>query len=44
MYPQPSWKFALKVSIVGLSLVVATYSLVWVLLSTLRLFVEGIYP
>jgi hypothetical protein len=41
--PQSPWKFVLKVSAVGLSLVVATYSLVWLLLSTLRLFVEGIY-
>ena len=42
--PQISWKLIAKVSAVGLSIVLATYSLVWLLLSTLRLFVEGIYP
>lgn len=44
IHPQSSLKLVLKVSAVGLSLIAATYSLVWLLLSTLRLFVEGIYP
>lgn len=43
MNPQSVWKLALKVSAVGVSIVLATYTLVWLLLSILRLFVEGIY-
>lgn len=43
MNPQSAWKLALKVSALGVSLVLATYSLVWLLLSILRIFVEGVY-
>jgi len=41
---QPGWKIAVKISALGLSLVFITYGLVWILLSTLQLFVEGIMP
>lgn len=41
--PQPVWKLAVKISALGLSLVCITYGLVWLILSTLRLFIEGIY-
>ncbi|MBX9784938.1 MAG: hypothetical protein K2X48_16730 [Chitinophagaceae bacterium] len=42
--PASAWKMVLKVSAVGLSLVFITYALVWLLLSTISLFVEGLYP
>jgi hypothetical protein len=41
---QPAWKIAVKISALGLSLVCITYGFVWLLLSTLRLFVEGLMP
>jgi hypothetical protein len=43
-FPQPVWKIALKISAVGVSLVMATYGLIWLLLNTLQLFVEGLLP
>jgi hypothetical protein len=40
---QPVWKLAVKISALGLSLVGVTYALVWLILNTLRLFIEEIY-
>ncbi|MEQ1797180.1 MAG: hypothetical protein ABL872_04460 [Lacibacter sp.] len=39
---QPVWKLTVKISALGLSLVFITYGLVWLILSTLRLFVGGL--
>lgn len=39
---QSLWVLAAKVTAIGLSLVMATYSLVWILLSTLRIVMEGV--
>lgn len=39
---QSLWVLAAKVTAIGLSLVLATYSLVWILLSTLRIVMEGV--
>ncbi|MFT3844382.1 MAG: hypothetical protein QM725_04965 [Lacibacter sp.] len=40
---QPLWKIAVKISALGISLVFATYGLVWVILNMLKLVIEGIF-
>jgi hypothetical protein len=41
---QPAWKLAAKISALGVCLLLITYGLIWLLLTTLSFFVKEIIP